>query len=103
MFIGLLRLRLHERNGFGHRWEIGASRWLWSQFGVLCPLICTKGLIWLSVPAVAEVLLVVSGCFLVPALSIHCELMSQVSLSLNLNSIFSILSFEPPLSVYEEH
>ena len=70
---------------------------LFAGLGVLCPLICTKGLIWLRflVATIAEVLFVVSGYFLVPVRSIqvHCELMSHVFLSLNLKGIFPILSF----------
>ena len=76
--------------------ETGGLLVLLAGRGVLCPLICCsihKGLIWLLVAIIAEIPLVVSGLFLVPALSIHCEFMSQVFICLNLNGRFLLCPF----------
>ena len=67
MFIGLLRLRVYERG------TLGLGRLLWRQVGYWCfslavvflsadmLLLIHKGLIWLLVATIAEVLPVVSG------------------------------------------
>jgi hypothetical protein len=65
MFFGLLRLGFHERDAFG------LGRLLWKQVGYWCfslavmfsayMVVIHKGVIWLLVATIAEVLPAVSG------------------------------------------
>jgi hypothetical protein len=91
MSFGLLRLGYHERSAFG------LGRFLWKQvrywrFWPWCPLSANillfihKGLIWLLVATIAEVLPAVGGQLNMPVPPLI--LMSQVFICLNLNGRF---------------
>ena len=74
--------------------ETGALLVLLAGHGVLYPLICLpihKGLIWLLVATIAEVLPAVSGWFYFPVHSTHHDIISQVFIALNLNGKFRFL------------
>ena len=97
MFFGLLRLGFHERGAFG------LGRLMWKQVGYWCFSLAVvfsaymgvrihKGVIWLLVATIAEVLPAVSGQSYVTLLSAYRDIMSQVFLCLNLNGRFTFLS-----------
>ena len=101
MFFGLLRLGYHERCAFG------LGRLMWKQVGYWCFSLAVvfsaymgvrihKGVIWLLVATIAEVLPAVSGKAHVPLLSAYHDIMSQVFFILNLNgrSTLSISSMK---------
>jgi hypothetical protein len=91
MFFGLLRLGFHDHSTFG------LGRLLWKQVGYWCFSLAVvfsaymvthihKGVIWLFVATIAEVVPAVSGLTRVPLLFVYRDTMPQVFLCLNLNS-----------------
>ena len=93
MFFGLFRLRFHKS------WAFGMGRLLWRQVGCLCFFLAVvatfslyvasysqlKGLVWLLVALIADILPLVSGQFHVSVLSTYRHFSLQVFLCLNLN------------------
>ena len=75
----------------GNRYAVGASRWPWCSLSPNLLLFIHKGLIWLVVATIAEVLPAVGGWFNITTPPLI--MMLQVFICLNLNGKFTLSIF----------